>query len=79
MDLIDLGAGRDSRFRYILVYIDLFTRYVWLRPLATKEPLGVGREVSAHSGALVVAIADIERGPGSQSGALRQSPLALLM
>ena len=48
MDLIDLGAGRDSLFRYIMTYIDLFTRYVWLRPLATKEPLGVGREVGAQ-------------------------------
>lgn len=44
-DLIDLGADRDLHYRYVLVYIDHYTRHVWLRPLPTKEPLQVAREV----------------------------------
>ena len=44
-DLIDLGADRDPHYRYVLVYIDHYTRHVWLRPLPTKEPLQVAREV----------------------------------
>ena len=38
VDLIDLGEGRDERYRYILSYVELYTRYVWLRPLTSKEP-----------------------------------------
>lgn len=49
LDLIDLGAGRDDGFRYVLVYIDLLTRHVWLRALRTKEPLNVAREVRTAS------------------------------
>ncbi len=45
LDLIDLGAGRDDGFRYVLVYIDLLTRHVWLRALRTKEPAQVAVEV----------------------------------
>lgn len=45
MDLIDLGANRDSRYRYVLVYIDHFSRYVWLHPLPSKEPQCVIRAV----------------------------------
>lgn len=48
VDLIDLGEGRDERYRYILSYVELYTRHVWLRPLATKEPIGVGRAVGGR-------------------------------
>jgi hypothetical protein len=48
VDLIDLGAGRDPSHRYIMSYVDLFTRHVWLRALPTKEPRGVAEEVGAH-------------------------------
>ncbi|KAI7844051.1 hypothetical protein COHA_002391 [Chlorella ohadii] len=44
-DLIDLGANRDPRYRYVLVYIDHYPRHVWRRPLATKEPLQVAIEI----------------------------------
>lgn len=45
IDLIDLGAGRDPRYRYVLVYIDHYSRYAWLFPLVTKEPYLVVRAV----------------------------------
>ena len=45
MDLIDLGVGRDAKFRYVMTYIDLHTRHVWLRPLETKQAIEVAREV----------------------------------
>lgn len=45
LDLIDLGEGRDEHFRYVLVYLEMLTRTVWLRALPTKEPLQVAREV----------------------------------
>lgn len=45
MDLLDLGAGRDPRFRYVLVYIELYSRRVWLRALTTKEARLVATEV----------------------------------
>jgi len=45
MDLLDLGAGRDESFRYLLVYVDLFTRHVWLVPLPKKEGVLVARAV----------------------------------
>lgn len=35
-DLLDLGAGRDLQYRYVLVYIELRSRRVWLRPMRTK-------------------------------------------
>ena len=43
--MMDLGPGRDTSFRYVLVYIELTTRFVWIRPLATKEAVLVAREV----------------------------------
>jgi len=45
IDLVDLGEDRDPEFRYVLVYVELFTRHVWLRPLTSKEALLVVREV----------------------------------
>lgn len=51
MDLIDLGEGRDPKYRYIMSYVDLFTRHVWLRALASKRPHGVARQVSAWQSA----------------------------
>jgi hypothetical protein len=45
MDIVDLGDGRDPNYRYILVIVELFTRYLWLRPLPTKEAVLVAREV----------------------------------
>lgn len=47
VDLIALGDDRDEIFRYVLVYQEMFTRSLWLRALATKEPLQVAREVRA--------------------------------
>ncbi|PSC70182.1 KRAB-A domain-containing 2-like [Micractinium conductrix] len=44
-DLIDLGAGRDERYRYVLVVIDVFSRYCWLYPLASKTTIGVARHL----------------------------------
>ena len=45
LDMMDLGPGRDDTFRYVLVYIELTTRYVWIRALASKEAVLVAREV----------------------------------
>ncbi|EFN59426.1 hypothetical protein CHLNCDRAFT_137959 [Chlorella variabilis] len=45
VDLIDLGEGRDPKYRYIMSYVDLFTRHVWLRALASKRPHGVARQL----------------------------------
>lgn len=42
---MDLGEGRDPRYRYVLVYVELLTRRVWLRPLESKSALGVITEV----------------------------------
>eukprot|EP00887_Chlorella_sp_A99_P005844 scaffold1.g5844.t1 len=42
-DLLDLGAGRDEYFRYVLVAVELFTRHAWLFPLPTKEGVLVAR------------------------------------
>lgn len=38
-DLADLSslADENDKYRYILVVIDIFTRYVWLEPLRTKR------------------------------------------
>ncbi|PSC70012.1 leucine-rich repeat family [Micractinium conductrix] len=44
-DLIDLGAGRDERYRYVLVVIDVFSRYCWLYPLASTTTIGVARHL----------------------------------
>ena len=33
MNLVDLGTGRDPNYRYVLVYIDIFTCHVWLPAL----------------------------------------------
>ncbi|PSC70867.1 Transposon Ty3-I Gag-Pol poly [Micractinium conductrix] len=41
-DLIDLGA---ERYRYVLVVIDVFSRYCWLYPLASKTTIGVARHL----------------------------------
>ncbi len=50
VDLVDLGEGRDPRFRYVLVVVELYTRFVWIYPLPTKHALLVARHVSAgHS------------------------------
>ena len=46
MDLIDLGHGRDETYRYILTYIELLTRHVWLFPLKSKCAVEVARSVS---------------------------------
>ena len=46
MDLIDLGHGRDENYRYVLTYIELLTRHVWLFPLKSKSALEVARSVS---------------------------------
>lgn len=48
-DLIDLGGDRDDCFRYVLVVIDICSRFAWLFPLASKEPRGVARAVSCAS------------------------------
>lgn len=48
--MVDLGEGRDPRFRYVLVVVELYTRFVWIYPLPTKHALLVARHVSAgHS------------------------------
>ena len=47
-DLIDLGDGRDERYRYVLVVIDVFSRYCWLYPLAFKTTIAVARHVSCQ-------------------------------
>lgn len=47
-DLVDLGEGRDPAFRYVLVYVELLTRRVWLRPLRSKSALECVREVSCQ-------------------------------
>ncbi len=46
-DLLDLGAGRDPRYRYVLVYIELRSRRVWLRPMQTKTAKEVADWVSS--------------------------------
>lgn len=42
-DIADLSslAGENDKYRYILVVIDIFSRYLWLEPLRTKT----GKEV----------------------------------
>lgn len=35
-------------FRYVLVVIDVYTRYCWLYPLVAKTPLAVARLVSTR-------------------------------
>jgi hypothetical protein len=37
-DIADLSslAGENDKYRYILVVIDIFSRYLWLEPLRTK-------------------------------------------
>ena len=43
---MDLGVGRDPAFRYVLVVVELYTRYIWMFPVPTKHALLVGRHVS---------------------------------
>lgn len=51
VDLVDLGEGRDPRFRYVLVVVELYTRFIWIYPLPTKHALLVARHVSADQAA----------------------------
>jgi len=48
VDLVDLGEGRDPRFRYVLVVVELYTRFIWIYPLPTKHALLVARHVSGQ-------------------------------
>ena len=41
-DLIDFTNQPAKNFRYILVVVDNFSRYVWVRPLTAKEPQKTG-------------------------------------
>lgn len=52
---MDLGEGRDPRYRYVLVYVELLTRRVWLRPLESKSALGVINEVGRGLSAMHLA------------------------
>ncbi len=56
VDLLDLGAGRDPRFRYVLVYIELFSRRLWLRVLSTKEARLVATEVGCAAFTLSLCV-----------------------
>lgn len=47
VDLLDLGEGRDSNFRYVLIMVELKTHHVWGTPLPSKSALLVARWVSA--------------------------------
>lgn len=44
---MDLGEDRDPKFRYVLVVVELYTRFVWLYPIPSKHALLVARHVSA--------------------------------
>lgn len=46
LDLVDLGAGRDAKYRYVFVLTDVNTGYCWLRALSGKDALIVARHVS---------------------------------
>lgn len=37
--------ARPEKFLYVLMYVCLFTRRVWLRALRSKSAIGVAREV----------------------------------
>lgn len=47
IDLFDLCAEGHDEYRYVLVYIDHFTKHVWLRPLKTKNSSEIASHVSA--------------------------------
>lgn len=53
VDLSDLGAEAHSKYRYILVVIDHFSKHVWLRALKAKHSAEIARHVSGPA-ALVV-------------------------
>ena len=55
-DLLDLGAGRDLQYRYVLVYIELRSRRVWLRPMRTKTAQEVARWVSSTRAGELTAV-----------------------
>lgn len=40
--------ARPEKFLYVLMYVCLFTRRVWLRALRSKSAIGVAREVSTR-------------------------------
>ena len=37
MDMIKF-ARQNNGYRYLAIFIDIFTRYIWVRPLKTKKP-----------------------------------------
>ena len=43
MDLFDMSTYMqdNTRFRYVMVLIDIFSKFVFVRPLKTKEPVEI--------------------------------------
>lgn len=48
--------ARPEKFVYVLMYVDLFTRRVWLRALRSKTAIGVAREVSGWAPGAAIAL-----------------------
>lgn len=46
IDLSDLAAEAHSKYRYVLVIIDHFSKHVWLRALKTKHAAEIASHVS---------------------------------
>ena len=55
MDLLDMSRvdkhvnfpAQNKRYKYILVVIDVFTRYMWTRPLKSKSPTEVAKSLES--------------------------------
>lgn len=55
VDLMDLGKRGSVEFkgivyRYVLSVMDVFSRFIWLRPLASKTSKAVAAELKAIHG-----------------------------
>ena len=50
IDLVDMKeeqvTHRDNNYRYILTVMDIFSRYLWLRPLTRKKASHVAHEIN---------------------------------
>ncbi|KAI7837895.1 hypothetical protein COHA_008296 [Chlorella ohadii] len=54
VDLLDLGAHISNEFRYVLLVVDRYSRFCWLRPLRTKHSRTIASYPSCSSACMLV-------------------------
>ncbi len=47
MDLADFSGHRHPKYRYALLVVDRFFKYLWVRPLRSKRSSEIAKEVGS--------------------------------